>query len=44
VIWFEPDEKHWRAASPAAAMAHIAFAEAHDDMTASRSSAFRHRH
>lgn len=28
IVWFEPGEKHWHGASPAAAMTHIAIAEA----------------
>src|SRR5438128_4650863 len=28
VVWFEPGEKHWHGASPAAAMTHIAIQEA----------------
>jgi quercetin dioxygenase-like cupin family protein len=28
VVWFAPGEKHWHGATPAAAMAHIAFQEA----------------
>jgi quercetin dioxygenase-like cupin family protein len=28
IVWFEPDEKHWRLPSPTTAMAHIAIAEA----------------
>jgi quercetin dioxygenase-like cupin family protein len=30
VVWFEPGEKHWHGASPAAAMTHIAIQEALD--------------
>ena len=30
VVWFEPGEKHWHGASPAAAMQHIAINEALD--------------
>ena len=30
VVWFAPGEKHWRGASPATAMSHIAITEALD--------------
>jgi quercetin dioxygenase-like cupin family protein len=30
VVWFEPGEKHWHGASPAAAMTHVAIQEALD--------------
>ena len=30
VVWFEPGEKHWHGASPAAAMTHIAIQESLD--------------
>lgn len=30
IVWFEPGEKHWHGASPAAAMTHVAIAEALD--------------
>jgi quercetin dioxygenase-like cupin family protein len=30
VVWFEPGEKHWHGAAPAAAMSHIAIQEALD--------------
>lgn len=30
IVWFAPGEKHWHGASPAAAMTHIAIAEALD--------------
>ncbi len=30
VVWFEPGEKHWHGASPAAAMSHVAIQEALD--------------
>ena len=30
IVWFEPGEKHWHGASPAAAMTHVAINEAVD--------------
>ena len=30
IVWFAPDEKHWRGAAPDCAMSHIAIAEMKD--------------